>query len=344
MNLTEARRTARAVLDAPRTENTAAQYERRGRTVLAQLSEAGLEATAAGVHRLAVDRGWSVGTYNQSRTALAYTLAIGVIEHARLYNRDRRKGRAADAGDARRKAVSGAAALESIRQPPPQNLSSSKRTRSPRRGLSAAQVHAAGRGAGDWRMDLAAAMRDDSDRAAATVMAATGCRPQELAAGVDLDRDRHGQIRALIRGAKVNARRGQKTRTLTLDTDTDTGRALAARIDAAGGEWRCSLSASDGPNAFRQRIAARAAALGYSTVSAYSFRHQFASDTKAGGLEPHQVAAALGHATDKAPTAYGQRQLGTGNTGILTVDTARPVRRLGKLKPWHDPAPMGPRL
>lgn len=335
MNLSNARKTATAAIKQRRAD-TAARYERTGRRVLRQLQEGRHKVDAAGLHALARELGWSRATYHQSRTALAFTLALTVRERAREYDRARRDGDKEAAALARAKAEGAANAIEAVQAASADGLKRGKKTRSPARGLAQAQRHARKREVADWRMDLAHSMARRDDRGLVAVMAATGARPVELIAGVALRHDNAGNLVARICGAKCSQDRGQPVRELVLDPNSETTWGLSRAVDAAGGSAVYQIQGEDTPNRLRQRIQRRAESLGY-PVSAYSLRHQWASDRKAAGMQDADLAAALGHATDKSPQSYGRAQSGTAGTGLLSVSADRAIRRTASRAPWDKP-------
>jgi hypothetical protein len=176
MNLSAARQRASEALQKQRSASTSAQYERRGKSALRQLSEAGRPLTAAGLAEHAAAQGWSRRTYEQTRTALAYHLANSVREWGREADRARKRGDREAAREARRRAEAAGDGIEAARASAGDALEG-RRTRSPARGLAAAHAHARARGWADWRSEIAASMHRRDDRALVAVLAATGARP-----------------------------------------------------------------------------------------------------------------------------------------------------------------------
>jgi len=312
--------------------------------VLAQLRERGRPLTAEALENHAAATGpqgeppWGRGTWEQSRTALRYHLACSVREWAREADRARKRGDSDAARDARARAEAAGDGLAAVQEASGDHLQG-KRTRSPARGLAAAQHQAEKRGAADWRTDLAASMNSATDRDLVRVLAATGARPAELAAGVELRLDDDGDLVARIQGAKVNGERGQGWRELTLDPEAETARDLVAAVRAAGGRATYRLDPNDDANNLRDRLAKRAKRLGYTGITAYSLRHQWASDAKARGVEVDALAAALGQRGTKSTQAYGRSRSGTGGSGILGVEAESDVRPTQPPAPWAEPGP-----
>lgn len=109
-------------------------------------------------------------------------------------------------------------------------------------------------------------------------------------------------------------------------------------MGAAGGRATYQLQHGDSANALRQRIQRTATRLGYS-VSAYSIRHQFASDAKAAGTDVAELAQAMGQRGTKSTQAYGRAGSGTGGTGLLGVTAEHEARHTQPPEPWSEPGP-----
>ena len=65
-------------------------------------------------------------------------------------------------------------------------------------------------------------------------------------------------------------------------------------------------------------------------VSAYSFRHQFASDLKASGLDGVTVSAVLGHSVDDTKKQYGTSKQARGAQTTRLISATRTVKVLKK--------------
>ena len=162
---------------------------------------------------------------------------------------------------------------------------------------------------------------DAHQKPALAVMWATGCRPAEIEMGVDLERTTDGII-IRIPGAKVSETKGQPTRAVLIDLNSEAGQAL---LDVMGAETSMTVqrTAKQVANDFTKHLKKRA---GMPQVSAYSFRHQTASDLKAGSADPVKVAEALGHASVHTQRHYGSKKRGGGASPIIAAEAEREVR------------------
>ena len=75
------------------------------------------------------------------------------------------------------------------------------------------------------------------------------------------------------------------------------------------------------------------------TVSAYSFRHQVASDLKAQHADPVKVAEAMGHASTRMQARYGDGRKGSTGGAILDAKAEREVRVGRTSIPGRSPEP-----
>ena len=159
-----------------------------------------------------------------------------------------------------------------------------------------------------------------------------GVRPAELCKGARLVVDGE-RLSLVVEGAKVDAVRGQKSRTLTI-TATRTPSAagfgqslMAVRVlreaVAAGRAW---VQLTDADLAAVRR-AMREVQPG---LSPYAYRHARASDAKA-GKDRATVAAWMGHSTDRAQSYYGSRRSGSGAVKVEAAVASSPVRAVKTL-------------
>ena len=79
---------------------------------------------------------------------------------------------------------------------------------------------------------------------------------------------------------------------------------------------------------FRKRVKTAARRAGFPRVSAYSLRHAFASQRKAGGTGIEDLAATLGHSVDATQQQYGHARQGQsgGGLSLQAVETAQPIK------------------
>jgi len=149
------------------------------------------------------------------------------------------------------------------------------------------------------------------------IMALTGCRPAEIGNGVEIFLE-NDLVMCRIQGAKVSATKGHRTRTIGLDPNQNP----LAQLLRDGFNARninrdiVKLPGGNGAEAVKKfgdnvRYAAQKK-LGFKKVSAYSFRHQIASDLRKDGFLPIDIAVVLGHRTTKMRKHYGLKIFGKG--------------------------------
>ncbi|GAC1416495.1 MAG: hypothetical protein NVSMB6_18860 [Burkholderiaceae bacterium] len=180
----------------------------------------------------------------------------------------------------------------------------------------------------DWREILVARM--PKYKLAALTNAVTGCRPDELLSGVQLE-IRDGHLLATIKGSKCTTTTGQPWRRLfwPVDSESPLVRALVAEVHAGA-----SLAQIADTKAYSGAM--RAA--GYrawprrkktkKTVTPYCMRHALAADMKASGIGAAEISAGLGHCSDVTKQYYGSASQGggTGSVAPAKVEASREVR------------------
>lgn len=198
-------------------------------------------------------------------------------------------------------------------------------THSKRRGLGRLPV--------DWR-DQILSVVNLIELPPILVLALTGCRPGELATGVQIQAQ-GDRLLLTILGSKVSERNGQPTRKIMVDLTHPWVASLNARCAGQGAAVTVSL-----PEAKLNRLLARLAkkAKANSTsqggqwdyqISAYSFRHQVAADLKAISAAPARIAEVLGHRSERTQTCYGQWRQGRagGVSPIISVSATYQPRQ-----------------
>lgn len=175
---------------------------------------------------------------------------------------------------------------------------------------------------------------DTHQKPAVAVLWAAGCRPAEVEMGVDLERTADGII-IRIPGAKVSETKGQPTRAVLIDLNSEAGQAL---LDVMGNKTSMTVqrTAKQVGNDFTKHLKRRS---GLPQVSAYSFRHQMASDLKAGSVDPVKVAEALGHASVHTQRHYGSSRKGGAVSPIINAQAEREVRTPAILPEGRTPMP-----
>lgn len=157
-------------------------------------------------------------------------------------------------------------------------------------------------------------------RPAYYLLAATGCRPDELSKGVLISCSRSGVV-VRISGAKVDEQKGQPWREQTFAPTS----LFANRLQ----EGDVFLAKEDYP-AFRKAFSRAARKLWprrKDVPAPYALRHQFAADTKAAGVSYETLAQALGRSVTRTQQLYGHGKQGTGRIHLISANTPRPIRQ-----------------
>lgn len=153
-----------------------------------------------------------------------------------------------------------------------------------------------------------------------------GARPAEIELGISVERTfttAGMTIIVTIPGAKTTERSGQPSRKLYIDPRSAVGEALAEAIpdgeDGVTIRRRAKRISLDWSQRIRPQMGGK--------PSAYSLRHQFAANLKAAGLDPVEIAKALGHLSVKSQGRYGSGRQGQGTApGLITAEAEREVR------------------
>ena len=216
-------------------------------------------------------------------------------------------------------------------------------------GQKAAALRAAGDGVGSGKSKRAAgrcapspdrlliALSNQRGRAyrveiPALCFALFGVRPAELLTGARLVVDGEA-LTLIVKGSKVDAVRGQQVRTLTVEASHSSGllgfgQSLLAvqtlREAVSAGRDFVQLSNADLASV---RRAMREVQEG---LSPYAYRHARASDAKASG-DRAEVAAWLGHRSDRTQSGYGSARSSSGMVKIKKAVATVPVRAVKSL-------------
>lgn len=185
----------------------------------------------------------------------------------------------------------------------------------------------------DWREQVVGRMKKWKHQA--LLCAVTGCRPIEIAAGIELI-VKNGQMLTKVEGAKCGPSSGQEWRAMLWDLKDAPPlvRELAELVQAAGGTKKISYEGLGYPTgeaaakalsgAMRQ---ASKRAFGESvSLTPYSMRHALASDLKASNLPADKVSQALGHQAIETQKTYGHHKQARGASVPKKVSAARKVR------------------
>lgn len=197
----------------------------------------------------------------------------------------------------------------------------------------------------DWRERVAESLYGDL-KLLFLLQCSTGCRPQELANGVQARLCRDGSLITRVRGAKCDDFVGQPSRCLKLDSSKGIA-SMLARLLIVGhtlDSRHCNLGRV---NTYAKRVAracerAFPRRKGKNKLSAYSARHQFKADLVAAGWSKVEIAMAMGHSTTRSGTAYGQGGRGGGGGVSLTaVKSRRPIKLRGEYPRARSGASVG---
>lgn len=169
----------------------------------------------------------------------------------------------------------------------------------------------------------------------AALVSVYGVRPSELTKGVRLAANGHS-LRVKVAGVKVDAVRGQVSRTLVV-SQTGAGQSgLAVRLLAQHTGQTITATPADLKALWRALNEVQPG------LSAYSYRHARASDVKAAsGGNRKMVAEWLGHANDKSQSAYGYSRSSRGAVAIEAAKGSREVRSV-KTLPGQTKRPTRP--
>lgn len=129
---------------------------------------------------------------------------------------------------------------------------------------------------------------------AIAILQATGCRPIELEHGVHIEKTYHGDFLITIKSAKGRDGFERKiTSSLPILNELFESEEVVVAKPKRLAEVLYTISRSLAMN-----------------VSAYTYRHAFASDLKASGLEKGEIAMCMGHRALKSQRSYGFRKAG----------------------------------
>lgn len=149
----------------------------------------------------------------------------------------------------------------------------------------------------DWKDQILGSMNKHRYLNATRILACIGCRPSEIEKGIVVQHKVDG-IYFDIQGAKVDGMRGQVWREIILPLDHP----IASKINI--GLYKAPSKS------ISETISRKAEKLGFKDISAYSFRHQFASDLKASGFNKRNIAEAMGHQAELTQETYGNSGAG----------------------------------
>jgi integrase len=183
----------------------------------------------------------------------------------------------------------------------------------------------------DWREKIVAeTLRSNAGndfKAAVAVLHATGCRPEEIAQGVQLAMV-GGQLAIRIKGAKVSTTRGMPWRILTIDPKLNEA---TAHLASLCGNAQRAASVSFNKDSLRvmvSRVAKRVYPRMKTSISPYTFRHAMSADLKScDALTDEERSRVMGHLSTESLSSYGRRRRGGGGRSpVVSVKTPREPR------------------
>lgn len=177
----------------------------------------------------------------------------------------------------------------------------------------------------DWRDQMFANAKTSKYRDAIAVLAATGARPAELEKGITVSLTNENTLTFTIIGVKTHTGKyGQEIRKLDIAANSVVTRHLVARVREHG-QLRIEANAGSLSD-YARHLGKKTFPSLKKAVSAYCFRHQFAADLKAEGMESADVSAALGHCVDETQGYYASARSARGSSGVQKVVGTREVR------------------
>lgn len=181
-----------------------------------------------------------------------------------------------------------------------------------------------------WRADFWKNFPENSPhRLALALLSTTGCRPSELAKGVEVELDEHGNLKVIIKGTKTHdGRYGQESRELTIMVESKEALFLQKSVIVNVGPLPVAIK---NPNALSEAVRRHSKKIWPRrkyVVSPYSFRHQFAADLK-NDFYPEEVAMAMGHSVCKTQQHYGTRNQGRSGIPLIMVTAEKNLFKEG---------------
>lgn len=271
--------------------------------------------------------GVSARSWHTIRAALLHETARAYVDARRACDAAQRAGdldAASKAAIQARRAVQAMQAVTKAEKPTTSTMRATKRATLPRTE--------------NWQesvLDLASPVQ----KPAVAVLWATGCRPAELEAGIDIElamKAGEQVIMVRIPGAKVTKNGGQPQREMLVAVDSAPGRALLEVM-----QGRMSMTIQRGATRLRKDFATFRENLPWK-ISPYSMRHQLAANLKAilGTDEAgaKQVATVLGHRTTKSQKRYGEVRQAKGEGGVIAARATHPVKDNRPAPPRADRA------
>lgn len=144
------------------------------------------------------------------------------------------------------------------------------------------------------------------DRPAVAVLSVTGARPTEVQKGVKIQRTDEGGLMLTIKGAKCDEFRGSPSREIVLTKEQVQVNKQASYLHNIAGDRGGTTVKTKDSETLSRRIASIGDKQGLD-VSGYSFRHGFATDSRANGLTNKEIGQSMGHRDLRSTRNYGGR-------------------------------------
>ncbi|MHB8369452.1 MAG: site-specific integrase [Leptospirales bacterium] len=154
-----------------------------------------------------------------------------------------------------------------------------------------------------WRDRAIRSARNNEARERMSVLALSGCRPAELKKGVKID-VRENEISFHVTGAKKHGDISGRDREVVAKKE-EYGQSEAWKTLQKKGEGSHEIKATS-YDVIKKDMARVHEATGMD-ISAYSFRHQFATDQRQHGQDKEATAEKMGHRALRSQDAYGHK-------------------------------------
>ncbi|UUA73416.1 site-specific integrase [Cellvibrio sp. QJXJ] len=188
----------------------------------------------------------------------------------------------------------------------------------------------------NWRELLISYNQSSMYRIPLLTAALTGCRPCELVKGIRVYMsDNH--VNFQIEGGKVDENKGQPFRTISypVTSSNELLHELIKEIPNPRQAITVSINKAVNFTVEIRRIGKEVWPAHPESITAYCFRHQFASDLKR-THSGEDVSRALGHSTNKTRKRYGHHAQQRGDTSHIIISASRPIKNLASNKPTHS--------
>lgn len=143
----------------------------------------------------------------------------------------------------------------------------------------------------------------------------TGCRPNELKKGILVSVTEDNCLKFIIRGSKLNLKqnRGMVMRKIQIKlSESDKYKTFLENYIKStsenGKSTTITITSENSFSGYISKISKRLWPRKTYHASAYSFRHQVASDLKNSGMDEVEIAQFLGHASTRSQESYGRKR------------------------------------